>query len=76
MRKPCPKCPFRAQSPLGYDKAGLEALDEGREPSCHVIVGAGKQFDDPMPSDSKVCLGAAEFMNGVKGFQRPFLELE
>ena len=73
VRKACPNCPFRVGSVFGYDPAGLEALDEGYVPSCHCKVGAGNQFNDPIPSAEIECIGYFEFLANSEGFQRPYL---
>jgi hypothetical protein len=72
-RKACKNCPFREGSIHGYTQDGHDALSDGHEPCCHVKVGAGKQFDNPMPAESDICVGWINWLDGMKGFVFPYL---
>ena len=76
MCKLCKQCPFRECSPLGFDQDGLDCIDRGLEPSCHEIVGAGKQFNDAIPPKENICRGFLNWKSGKNGFHLPFLEVE
>ena len=67
----CKDCPFRCGSPEGYCVDGFDALDAGKEPGCHQIVGRGLQFDDPMPSEKTACKGFRSFKSGRPGYATP-----
>jgi hypothetical protein len=70
-RGACVNCPFRASSPLWFDADGLEALDEGREPGCHVIVGNNLQFNNPLTTADEVCIGYLRWVANRPGYNRP-----
>lgn len=72
MKTPCRHCPFRADSPLGYDADALEALKTGQEPSCHVVVGMESIFNR-VPDQITRCVGHDAWAAGVPGFVEPHL---
>lgn len=74
MKVACKTCPFRRDSKLGFDSAGQRLLGRGYEPSCHKIVGANLQFNDPLPSSETICAGYLSWTQSNPGFTRPFLE--
>lgn len=74
MCKLCKRCPFKESADLGFDQDGLDCLDEGREPSCHEIVGPNLQFNDPLPDPKQICRGYLNWQSGKPGFVRPYLE--
>ena len=71
MVKPCKTCPFLPNAKFGYDRDAMERLDEGREPSCHSIVGLDVIFDDILPSDQTICKGYLGWLNKEPGFVKP-----
>ena len=71
--RPCGKCPFKITSPLCYDTDALMALEDGREPSCHVIAGFEHIFEDCNPSESKRCIGYEMWLTKSNGFKKPGL---
>ena len=70
-RKACSSCPFRIKSQIPYCDDGHDALQDGHEPSCHAVVGAGNQFDDPMPDDDTICAGYVAWINDNNKFSYP-----
>ena len=66
----CASCPFREGSPLGYDVDGIDALDDGCEPSCHEIVGFDRVFAHGIVSPAP-CRGFAAYLREAPGFARP-----
>ena len=70
-RKACKNCPFRVKSPEGFCEEGQQALADGCEPSCHELVGRGKQFFDVLPSQKNRCAGFDRWLEAVPGFVAP-----
>lgn len=70
-RKACKNCPFRADSSEGFCEDGQQALADGCEPSCHELVGRGKQFFDVLPSEKTRCIGFDNWLEAVPGFVQP-----
>ena len=68
--QPCPECPFRVNSPLGYDDDAISALDDDNIPSCHVLVGMDSIFHENLP-DKNRCQGYELWMNGESGYAQP-----
>ena len=73
MTTACANCPFRVNSPYGYDADALECLDEGYEPSCHNHAGFDGIFHVDWPTGVQACHGHAAWQNDEPGFQRPVL---
>lgn len=75
MRSACQNCPFRRGSPLGYDRDAMEALRDGNEPSCHMVVGIYAIFSAPqmVPAEHAACVGYRAWCAGVRGFVKPRL---
>lgn len=74
MSNACKHCPFKSGSKLGFTQDGLAALDAGHEPGCHMIVGKGLQFNNPVHSTKAQCKGFDFYMQSKLGFNLPFLE--
>ncbi len=74
MKSECAKCPFKANSEIGYTQDGLDCLDSGFEPECHIYTKPGYQFNNPTHSEKTDCVGFYNFVTGRVGFKRPFLE--
>lgn len=70
MKAACRECPFRIGSALCYDADALEALDDGAEPSCHMVVGMGSIFFAE-PSEKQRCGGHDLWASETPGYREP-----
>ena len=68
MCKLCSNCPFSIKATIGVVQDGLDALDEGLEPTCHEISGAGQQFMEVLPNEDHICEGFKHWQNGSPYF--------
>ena len=69
---PCPSCPFRIGSALGYDEDATAVLRAGYEPACHAIVGPHLIFDQPVTRKNR-CRGYVRWLADDKQFAEPKL---
>ena len=67
----CAQCPFRVGSGVCYDADALEALADGAEPSCHMVVGMNSIFHAEPPTDKQRCTGHDLWIDGAAGFREP-----
>lgn len=70
-RTACKECPFRAGSAVCYDSDSMDALDDGNEPSCHMVVGVDSIFFSEPLTDKQRCHGHALWLDGIAGYQEP-----
>ncbi len=70
-RAACAECPFRVGSQVCYDADALEALEDGAEPSCHMVVGMDSIFFAEPPTDKQRCTGHDRWIDGAEGFREP-----
>jgi hypothetical protein len=75
MSSACKNCPFAKGARLGFVQDGLDALNDGCEPSCHMVVGAGNQFMHVLPTSKQICKGYLKYLEGETGYARPYSEL-
>ena len=70
LKPACDQCPFRTGSIFKYDRDAMEALNDGLEPSCHILVGAYAIFHDPFTT-TKRCRGYDAWVENKRGFTKP-----